>query len=186
MKPTTGTATNDGGPRPRPEDWAGLVNGGLILCVPIAFYVVWLLSPPSGNTAVGRDPLVSDLDRVVRPLFVLAYSMMFFLPVALIVGWRTWVHAKEVRAGRAHGWQGIFEAGATGLGFALLVLLRPTIMNPTQAPPYLIAYGGIGAAVGLALGAILAMTALLTLTIASAVRRRRAGESMITLGASRV
>jgi hypothetical protein len=95
-----------------------------------------------------------------------AGSAVFMSPFALLAAWRTWVHATRWRTGnRGRSLQGVVEAGACGLGVALLILLPPTILRPTHAPPYLIAYGGLGLVVGIAVGLVLLVTAAAVLTV---------------------
>jgi hypothetical protein len=53
-----------------------------------------------------------------------------------------------------------------GLILALVVLAVPTVMNPSQAPPYLIFYGGASFVVGLLLGCVLWITAVAALYLA--------------------
>jgi hypothetical protein len=61
--------------------------------------------------------------------------------------------------------QGILEAAACGFAGAVLVLLPGIVTQPTQAPPYLLAYGGLAAVVGLAVGVVLWIGATLTLRL---------------------
>jgi len=95
-----------------------------------------------------------------------AGSAVVMSPFALLAAWRTWVHASRWRsASPGRRLQGVVEAGACGLGVAVLVLLRPSIERPTQAPPYLIVYGGLGFVVGVGVGLLLLVTAALVLTL---------------------
>lgn len=69
------------------------------------------------------------------------------------------------------GAQGILEGAACGFAGAVLVLLPGIVTHPTQAPPYLLAYGGLAAVVGLAVGVVLWIGASLTLRLYARCRR---------------
>jgi len=93
-------------------------------------------------------------------------SAVFMSPFALLAAWRTWVHATRWRTGNPRrSLRGVAEAGACGLGVALLVLLPGIIGRPRQAPPYVIVYGGLGVVVGIAVGLVLLVTAALVLKL---------------------
>jgi hypothetical protein len=47
----------------------------------------------------------------------------------------------------------------------VLVLLPGIVTTPTQAPPYALAYGGLAAVLGLAVGAVRWISATLTLRL---------------------
>jgi len=47
----------------------------------------------------------------------------------------------------------------------VIVLLTGIVTTPTQAPPYVIAYGGLAATLGLAFGAVLWISATITLRL---------------------
>jgi hypothetical protein len=53
------------------------------------------------------------------------------------------------------------------LGFAgaVIVLLPGILTQPTQAPPYLLVYGGLAAVVGLGVGVVLWIGATVTLKL---------------------
>ena len=97
----------------------------------------------------------------------LGFLVVLISPLALLVGWRTWVHAQRYREGRGTGWQGVIEAGAVGAGIALWILAAPIVMHPAQAPPYVIFYGGAALILGLLIGLVLRMTAILVLRATS-------------------
>jgi phosphate/sulfate permease len=65
----------------------------------------------------------------------------------------------------SRGTQGILEGAACGLVAAVLVLLPGIVTKPMQAPPYVLAYGGLAAVLGLAVGAVLWFGATLTLRL---------------------
>ena len=66
-------------------------------------------------------------------------------------------------SGGGNGWQGVLEAGAAGFVIALWVLAPGIAMQPTKAPPYVIFYGGAALILGLAIGVVLRMAAMLVL-----------------------
>jgi hypothetical protein len=153
---------------PPAEYVAALVNGSIVVLVPMALLLV---SIRSNMNAPVRPPEYSgffmDLTRALMSVVPLA-------PFSLIAAWRTWAHARAWLAGRGTGWQGVIEGGALGLFIALAILIRPSLEHPRQAPPYLIAYGGGAFVIGLTIGFILRFTALLTLGFLS---WQRAGRS---------
>ena len=117
----------------------------------------------SGDTARAR--VSSRLEYVLADLFDTIAYLMVFLPLAIVAGWRTWVHASRYREGRGRGWQGVAEAGGLGLILALGVLARGIVTRPAEAPPYVIFYGGVALILGVALGLILRVTALIVLKL---------------------
>ena len=137
------------------------MNGLVVVALPIAVFLVVPFLPEDGRAVSAR----------VSPLYVVmlreaaAYIALLspFVLLACIAAWRTWVHAGYYVRRHGGGWQGVLEAGGAGLGVALVVLLPSIVRSPTQAPPYVVAYGGAATAVGLACGLLLRMTALRTL-----------------------
>ena len=146
---------------PPPEQVAAIVNALVVLFIPLTLLVAFFVHR------------LTDMNPPVRPpgnyfFSDLAGSLLIFVPLApfaLIPAWRTWTHARVYLAGKGGGWQGVIEGGALGLFLTLAGLIRPALTRPQQAPPYLIAYGGMALVVGLALGCVLRLTALLTLRI---------------------
>lgn len=155
-------------PWPPPEDLAAIVNALVILLIPLALLVAFFVHR------------ATDMDAPVRPsgnYFFLDLSgalVIFvpFAPLALIAAWRTRTHARAYLAGKQTGWRGVLEAAALGAVIPLALLISPALKRPQQAPPYLIAYGGIGIVIGLTLGLILRGTALLALQIVARKRTR--------------
>ena len=140
-----------------PELVAALVNGALILALP-ALWVTYAFLTSSVVTP-------SRLREAIAAAFITGGLMLALVPVALVVIWRTWAHGKRYMAQRGSGWLGILEGGALGGGIALLVLIPATVMQPAQAPPYLIVYGGGAAIVGMVIAFVLRLTALLVLRL---------------------
>jgi hypothetical protein len=145
-----------------PATVAALVNGLVVYLLPLAFAgAVALLASDPGNRAVGVDP-----DRAyvwAKRLWFAGAYMTGLTPFALAAGWRTFVHAqRRLQHGRG-GAMGILEGGACGFVGAVLVLLPGIVTKPTQAPPYVLVYGGLAAAPGAAVGVILWFTATMTL-----------------------
>jgi hypothetical protein len=73
------------------------------------------------------------------------------------------VHAKRWLEHGRWGTMGIVEGALCGFAGAVLVLMPGIVTKPTQALPYVLAYGGMAAVLGLAVGAILWVTATITL-----------------------
>jgi len=152
-----------------PEGLAAVVNAVLVALIPVG--VVWVVSMgvESGNTVHARPP--SFFEYMLATLYDLAAYLVAIVPVALLAGWRTWVHASRYRDGKGTGWQGVVEAGGLGLTLALVVLARGIVTRPAEAPPYVIFYGGVALVLGLVIGFILRATALTILRLRPSVSR---------------
>lgn len=146
-----------------PENVAALVNAGIVLLVPIALLLAFLL----------RDEDMHTVTAYVSPRWVIilrramAVVVLFapFIGLAAIAAARTWAHAKDYLEHRSRGWQGVAEAGGLGLVPAVLILIPATIRSPLEAPPYIAAYAGGALVIGLACGLVLRTTALLVLRV---------------------
>jgi hypothetical protein len=144
---------------------AALVNGLVVYLLPLAFagaVVLFASDYSNGSTrVVGVDP---DRAYVLsqRLRFVLAY-LIGLAPFAFAAGWRTFVHATRWLDHGRWGAMGIVEGALCGFAGALVVLMPGVLTKPNQALPYVLAYGGMAAALGLVVGAILWVTATITL-----------------------
>ena len=152
------------------EDVTACVNAAIVLLMPFAAIVAVWLMPEPGNTVTAR--VSSNLEYWTRNLFEIAAAFSLFVPLALIAAWRTRVHARRYLKGEGTGWQGVVEAGAVGFGIAVLVLSRGILTRPAEASPYIVAYGGIALIVGLAVGFVLRMAAVLVLKILASIGDR--------------
>ena len=132
----------------RPELTAAIVNGLVVLAVPLAFVL-------SVTLAYGPGPA----ETVLR----LGESALILLPFALLAGWRTWVYAKKMIAGQGRGWRGVGEAAFTGFCALLIYLLPGIVTRPAEAPAYIIFYGAVAAVLGVLVGLTLRLTALFVL-----------------------
>ena len=147
-------------PHERSAIIVALVNALVVYLLPLAFAgAVALFANDFGNGStrvVGVDP---DRARVWsnRIQFIAAY-LMGLAPFAMVAAWRTFVYARRWLERGSYGLLGIFESGLCGLAGAVLVLLPASMMKPTQAPPYLMAYGGLAAVLGLGVGIVLWIT----------------------------
>lgn len=142
-----------------------LVNALVVYLLPLAFAgAVSLFASDYSNGStrvVGVDP-----DRASvwsQRLTVLVAYLTTLAPFAFAAAWRTFVHAKRWLEYGRWGVTGIVEGALCGFAGAVLVLLPGIVTKPTQAPPYVIVYGGMASVLGLAVGAILWVTATLTL-----------------------
>ena len=135
-----------------------LANGLVVYLLPLAFAAAVSIFAPlsNGTTVVGVDP---DRARVwANRIQLIAAYLMGLAPFAMVAAWRTFVHARRWLEQRSYGLQGVLEGGLCGVAGALLVLLPASILKPTQAPPYLLAYGGMSAMLGLCVGLVLWIT----------------------------
>jgi hypothetical protein len=141
---------------------AALVNGLVVYLLPLAFAgAVALFVSDGDHHVVGVDP-----DRAyvwTKRLWFGGAYLTRLTPFVFVAGWRTFVHAKRWLEHRRWGAMGIMEGALCGFAGAVFVLLPGILAQPTQAPPYVLFYGGLAAALGLAVGAILWVTASITL-----------------------
>ena len=121
-----------------PEMLAAFVNAVVVPCLPsigVGIGMLKALNDPGYSWNV-HPANWSPWPQVIG---FFAGSSVFMSPFALLAAWRTWVHARRWRSGSpGRSLRGVAEAGACGLGVAVLILLRPSIERPTQGPPYLI------------------------------------------------
>ena len=153
--------------RRHPEVVAAAVNGLLTLLLPAAPILPMAMGLGGANSSPVRPSDASQFRDVVHLLLMAGPAM---LPLAMVAAWRTWVHARRWRERGTRGWQGVAEGGALGLVVALLILAVPTIMRPKDAPPYLVVYGGLALIVGLVIGFLLRITAVLVLKLCGSLR----------------
>jgi hypothetical protein len=156
------------------EDLAALVNGSIVLVVPLAFLVfgscVFDSESQYSVTVRATDP--APMSKAVERLLMLGPVGVVLLPFAAIAAWRTWILAK--RWPQERGWQGVAEAGLCGVGTALLYLAPGIVTRPMEAPGFVLVYGGAALIVGLVVGLILRATAVAVLRFPEV--RRRANE----------
>ena len=117
----------------------------------------------SGTRVVGVDPNRGYVWS--QRLTVIGTYLMGLAPFAFAAAWRTFVHAKRSLEYGGWGVAGIAEAGLCGFAAAVLVLLPGILTKPTQAPPYVIAYGTMASVIGVVVGAILWVTATCALQL---------------------
>lgn len=146
-----------------------LVNACIFALMPLVIMLLTVaLAQENGGTSVTVRP------EGASPLPLAAISTWtemwrVLLPLSLIAGWRTFVHARRRLMGDDRSWRGVLEAGACGFLYVLWILRHGIVTQPTQAPPYVVAYGGLGLVIGLITGLVLRTTALLTLRLSRRV-----------------
>jgi hypothetical protein len=147
-----------------PAVQAAAVNGALILLVPA------MAATYGDYTSDAVRPFPpSVLSSALRALPVI----LAFTPIAMLVVWRSYVHARAYRIRPRSVWRGPCEAAAIAGGLALLVMLFATAGTWRREPPvlvveYIAIYVVATALVGFALGIILAITALIVLRVQGA------------------
>jgi hypothetical protein len=149
----------------RPEVIAAVTNGLLVFLSPIGLAVISALFENTNTSVTVRPPL--SFENVAARSYMLAAPVLLCAPFAALAAWRTWVHAVRWRAGLGSGLRGILEAGLTGLIPMLVYLLPGIVSRPAEAPPYVIAYGGMAFVAGLVVGAILWTAAIVVMHLAS-------------------
>jgi hypothetical protein len=151
-------------PYDRQATLVALVNAAVVMLLPIAFAsgVALFRRDPNGSTVVGYLPAGEHYRKLAQ--FWVSY-VIGVSPFAMAAAWRTFVHTKRWFESGAVGWRGVLEAGACGFIAAVIVLLPGILTRPLQAPPYVIAYGGISAVLGLVIGVVLWTTATLAVRL---------------------
>jgi hypothetical protein len=105
------------------------------------------------------------IESALRPIVKAGGLIVPSAPLAVFAAWRTWEHAKRFRRGQGRGWQGVAEAGAVGGFLPLVVLLFAFVRLPASVPARAIAAVGAWTVVGLALGLLLRLSAMLVLRL---------------------
>jgi len=149
--------------RPSPEVVAAVVNGAVTLVLPAVFIAIVSFAQRYDRYNYSTTVHPPDWSPLLAALKMVGSSALFMSPFALIAGWRTWAHARGWPDDR--GWQGVAEAAGCGLAVALLALGRGIVTRPLEAMPYVVVYGGLGLAVGLAAGLCLWITAAIVLRL---------------------
>jgi hypothetical protein len=147
----------------RPENVAAIVNALIVLLVPFGLGIVDKFDFIPSNAVRPRKP--SGAVSLFVSVIPIALWVMQLIPLALLVGWRTRVHAQRYRNGLEMGWSAVAESGALGFVLALVVLTPGIVTRPTEAGPYVFVYGGGALILGLAIGTFLRMTAIIVLKL---------------------
>lgn len=95
---------------------AALVNGALMLLTPVAVVIY------ADYSSDALRPYSQTLRAVLNALPALVLTV----PVAFLVAWRTYVHARAYRIRPVAAWRGPVESTAIAGGIALIVMLRMT------------------------------------------------------------
>lgn len=146
---------------------AALLNGLLVFGVPTALNLLVFAAAsrqPWPDAMTGAQP---SLTRVITEA---VQFEVVFAALAVVAAWRTHVHALRYQIGDSRGWMGVAEAAACGFAVAVLYLAPGILTRPSEAPAYVIFYGGVATALGAIVGLVLLAGALVVL------RRRSPGE----------
>jgi hypothetical protein len=153
-------------PYDRPATITAVVNATVVYLLPLAAAGAIALFAShirnTGSGVVGVDPDRAAVWRG-RGQFIVGY-IMGIAPFAMAAAWRTFVHARRWLEKGSRGVLGIIEGGVCGFAGAVVVLLPGIVTKPAQASGYVLAYGGLAAVLGLAVGAVRWISATLTLT----------------------
>ena len=151
----------------RAEYAAALTNFLFILLIVIG---AMASSRDGGSVHVYADPVKAAVSAAL-------IAVMIATPLGTFAFWRTWVHAQRFLARETTGWRGVFEAGALGFAITLPFVLPGVIarqFNPGDwGQPqafmlglgYVGVYGLIGLVVGLVLGFLLWLSAMMALLV---------------------
>jgi hypothetical protein len=162
---TTGEAT-----RRMPETAAAVVNGVLVLFLPVILYALHSLFPDNTHSyAVGHAPGYSPWPSVAEAEAFIVYVCLM-APLVAVAAWRTFVHATRWREGE-RSLQGIAEAAACG--FAVPMMMVVGLVRIGRALPlalgYSLFYGIIGLVIGFVVGILLQFTAMVVLMVTELV-----------------
>lgn len=140
---------------------AALANGSITLLAPTLLAAIAVYRSETVRP-VPPTALSSTLDAL--PVAAGA------LPIAVLVAWRTYVHAHAYRFANGSVWRGPSESAAIAGGLAAVIMLNATARTWRREPFHLVAayigfYVGATAFLGLVLGLALAATALLVLRL---------------------
>ena len=148
----------------RSESVAAVVNGLLVMLLPLAVFVAGSNSNLDNfDASVTAD--VPGAPRMWATIRMLIPASLVLFPFALLAGWRTWVYARRWCDRQDRGWWAVWEAGACGFILALLYLAPGIVTRPAEAPPYVIVYGGAALVLGVLAGLLLRTTAILVLEL---------------------
>jgi hypothetical protein len=146
----------------RVETTVAIVNGLLVLLVPLALMLAGNSLGFDSNTAVTRAPMSMRLPYIMSAA---GQTALVVVPFAAVAAWRSWVYARRWREQQDRGWRAIGEAGAC----ALLVMLVPNVprilTRPLEALPFVIVYGAGVLILGLVVGFVLRTTAIVVLKL---------------------
>jgi hypothetical protein len=158
------------GPLMRAENAAALTNFVLILLLAAG----GLMASSSNGAVVYSNPTKAVFQAAAMGVLVLAFVAA---PVAGFACWRTLVHARRYLRRETAGWMGVLEAGVFGFALTLPFVLPGVIarqFNPgAWGQPrafmlglaYVAAYGLLGMGVGLVLGFLLRLSAIVVLSV---------------------
>jgi hypothetical protein len=158
---------------------AAVANFALVLLIALAVMIAAWLSNRGDAIAIAYP-----VKHAMKTAAYMVLGLLIVTPFAGIASWRTFIHAQRVLEKQSSGWQGVVEAGGFGVLLTLPFLLPIAVARMFVPEPwsrmealglgaaYLVAYGGLGLVIGLALGLMLLATALLVLRFASAQNAR--------------
>ncbi len=146
-------------PRLQAEELAAIANTCVVLASPFLVSMILRWNEPERAVAIawvsGPPP-----GPVAQWLAYIAATMAPVAPFAAVAAWRTHVHARLMRVGQGHAWQGVFEAAALGALVPMVLLLPIVAMRGVAGLTYASAYGVLGALIGLTFGLVRAAVAI--------------------------
>jgi hypothetical protein len=142
--------------------WAALINAALIALLPLWLELLGRITDSSrGHTAVA----------VSADSVSLLQGLVPFVPVlvglALIAGWRTYVHSRRYLVSGARGWNAVIEPGMVGMIITFYLLAPVLVEHPVSGSLYVALYTVGALILGCAIGLVLRCTAMLTLVISN-------------------
>jgi hypothetical protein len=150
---------------------ATVVNALIVLLLPglllLLLATLGSIYPALADETVYARP-VSPLVRAARLTIGAIYVTA---PLAAVAAWRTWVHATKWQM-HHRTWWGVAEAAAVGALLVIVLLVPPVltaaiVLRSLWGFAAIAVYAAIGSLVGLVLGLMLQVTAMIVLKIAS-------------------
>jgi hypothetical protein len=148
--------------RPRPETLAAVLNGLVVLLLPLVL-MSWVDLERQVNTDTrvtvrppGASLILGEIEKLTGPAIVL-------VPFAALAVWRTRIYAQRVIAGESQGWAAVVEAAACAFGVMFVMNVPSLVKHTLPMPPSAVAYFMLAVALGVAFGIVLRATALFVL-----------------------
>jgi hypothetical protein len=139
---------------------AAVFNAALVALIPLWLELVGRFTDPSrGHSVVAVNPdTVGALGRFAQLAPVL-------LVVALIAGWRTYVHSQRYLLTGARGWTAVIEPGVVGMVLTVSLLAPVVVRDPLSGSRYVAIYAVGVLVIGCVIGVLLRWTARLAIFV---------------------
>jgi len=156
-----------------PATAAAVVNALVVLFLP---WVVTVLLPSGTNSSA--IAYADEWSRWLSAIRNLIETVLLLAPFAALAAWRTWVHAGHWLDGE-RCWRGVLEAGLAAFLVVFVGLAHAIGANgfrrPVLALGYVTVYATVACIIGLGVGAVLQLMAMVVLIVSALVERTPSG-----------